>query len=59
MPLVTLLRMICCWARGATFAQSNNNYRKYMNYKMVSPYFEDHWKVSRRPHRLRRLAFPV
>ena len=33
---------------AATFAQSNNNYRKYMTYKIVSPYFEDHWKATRR-----------
>jgi hypothetical protein len=33
---------------AATFAQSNNDYRKYMTYKIVSPYFEDHWKATRR-----------
>ncbi len=33
---------------AATFAQSNNNYRKYMTYTIASPYFEDHWKATRR-----------
>ena len=33
---------------ASSFSQSNNDYRKYLTYTIVSPYFEDHWKVRRR-----------
>jgi len=33
---------------ATSFSQSNNDYRKYMTYSIASPYFEDHWRVSRR-----------
>jgi hypothetical protein len=33
---------------ATSFSQSNNDYRKYMTYTIASPYFEDHWKATRR-----------
>jgi hypothetical protein len=33
---------------ATSFSQSNNNYRKYLTYTIASPYFEDHWRLSRR-----------
>jgi hypothetical protein len=33
---------------ATSFSQSNNDYRKVMTYKIASPYFEDHWKATRR-----------
>src|SRR5215469_1893589 len=33
---------------ATSFSQSNNDYRKFMTYSIASPYFEDHWKATRR-----------
>jgi hypothetical protein len=33
---------------AATFSQSSSAYRKYITYKIASPYIEDQWKVTRR-----------
>ncbi len=33
---------------SATFGQSNNQFRKYIHYPIGTPYFEDHWKATRR-----------
>ena len=33
---------------ATTFSQSNNDYRKFLTYRIVSPYVEDHWKITRR-----------
>ena len=36
------------FGNASSFSQSNNYYRKYITYTTATPYFEDHWKITRR-----------